>query len=506
MSIKKAVILLLNSKTSSTVLSNGPISRAIVQPTRLTSQVLESGGIFFETSLSDSALHTDLFQRVVTYIRTFQEDVDTVDVYSITLGKSINDAITLGDSIAKDVIKGVSDSAESLDRTVLGMSKVRDDLFAVTERLTVVLSKVFNDSLSQLDQLSKDVEKSLSDTTDKFDTLSVEFSKILSDISDKVDITSLNLNKVLQDTLTQLDDTTKSFEKQLLDVSEHSETLEKAVSSVLQDTPINTESLALTLSKILSDVVTLSDNTLITRIKDNSSESVSTDTSSFVFEKLNLESVSLQDQFTSVVIYIRSFDENNVNSDESTLSVVKPFAEDVIINETAALSSGKDVQDSTQTSETEFKFELLKNLIDVSNVLEFLAFEVSKSLNENVSLTDVRRLSTQKVLSHSYSIADASNVTFGANKQEDVLLNDVNFFTLLKQTFDVSNQFEQKEVSTGKVTSDVLQLLEDINIAITNGLVNQVVINSSGSLISQGYTVDNTYFQEDYVGESRTFT
>jgi hypothetical protein len=56
------------------------------------------------------------------------------------------------------------------------------------------------------------------------------------------------------------------------------------------------------------------------------------------------------------------------------------------------------------------------------------------------------------------------------------------------------------------VTNQVTALDTNYVAAMAKILADVPLATSSGSLYSQGYTVDMSYFDEDYVGESRAFS
>lgn len=105
---------------------------------------------------------------------------------------------------------------------------------------------------------------------------------------------------------------------------------------------------------------------------------------------------------------------------------------------------------------------------------------VSKPVSDAMSAAEVRTISFQRSFSESTNVTDDVN---GALSEDDQLIE---FFKSL------SNQAALVDADRSYVMS---KILAEIPAAA-----------SSGTLYSQGYTVDMSYFAEDYVGESRAFS
>jgi len=109
-----------------------------------------------------------------------------------------------------------------------------------------------------------------------------------------------------------------------------------------------------------------------------------------------------------------------------------------------------------------------------------VVFAVSKPVTDPVSTVDAKAISLQRSFSESTNVTDDIN---GALSEDDQLIE---FFKSLE------NQAALVDADRKYVMS---KILAEIPAAA-----------SSGTLYSQGYTVDMSYFLEDYVGESRAFS
>ena len=105
---------------------------------------------------------------------------------------------------------------------------------------------------------------------------------------------------------------------------------------------------------------------------------------------------------------------------------------------------------------------------------------VSKPVSDAMSAAEAKAISFQRSFSESTNVTDDVN---GALSEDDQLIE---FFKSLE------NQAALVDADRSYVMS---KILAEIPAAA-----------SSGTLYSQGYTVDMSYFAEDYVGESRAFS
>jgi hypothetical protein len=131
-----------------------------------------------------------------------------------------------------------------------------------------------------------------------------------------------------------------------------------------------------------------------------------------------------------------------------------------------------------------------KQLFDSANIQDLFSTisKYNRVFDDIFSSSDFVALNLQKDIFDSVSITD-DIVYFITRIELDIILAD-----------DLSS------INFDKLVSDTFDVLDNINNKITKNLSDSINLDSVGSLFSQGYTVDNTYFLEEYVGESRTFT
>jgi hypothetical protein len=135
-----------------------------------------------------------------------------------------------------------------------------------------------------------------------------------------------------------------------------------------------------------------------------------------------------------------------------------------------------------------------KQLFDSANIQDLFSTisKYNRVFDDIFSSSDFVALNLQKDIFDSVSITD-DIVYFITGRPERIELDIILADDLSSINFD-------------KLVSDTFDVLDNINNKITKNLSDSINLDSVGSLFSQGYTVDNTYFLEEYVGESRTFT
>ena len=158
----------------------------------------------------------------------------------------------------------------------------------------------------------------------------------------------------------------------------------------------------------------------------------------------------------------------------------RPTSDSFIASDAEVKETGKNLSDSVSTTEAQIA-EVGKNIADtfvVADAIDLL--QIGKNTTDSASTAETQQFDITKLLTDSIFVTD--DVDGEASIQDD---QEMHFFKVKRDSGFASDQ----EVKlAGKVTTDSASGAD------------------SGSLRSQNYTVDNTYFAEDYVGDSRTFT
>lgn len=77
--------------------------------------------------------------------------------------------------------------------------------------------------------------------------------------------------------------------------------------------------------------------------------------------------------------------------------------------------------------------------------------------------------------------------------------------SFIRNFSDTVSQTDTLAIQTSKVFAEVANFSDQINNSIGKFVQDSVQSADFGTLIAQNYTIDNTYFLEDYVGQSATF-
>jgi hypothetical protein len=162
----------------------------------------------------------------------------------------------------------------------------------------------------------------------------------------------------------------------------------------------------------------------------------------------------------------------------------KPLSDSVAASESIGVVPNKGLFDGVATFDGESYFDedyvVGAPLAPTYTLGAQIAFAVSKPISDPVSTADAKTISFQRSFSESTNVTDDVN---GALSEDDQLIE---FFKSLE------NQAALLDADRSYIMS---KILAEIPAAA-----------SSGTLYSQGYTVDMSYFAEDYVGESRAFS
>jgi hypothetical protein len=239
--IKKSVILVLNNKKTSTVVSDnalgvskanllvtssptsvivsrGSIRKGVVRPNRITSTFVSSGGLFVDLPLQDEYVISDELQKVADLIRNLDDQILNSDLLTLVLEKEFDDIDFLEDLIAIAINKPIDDISENFDLLNYIFDKQVSDILLVADETVVSLSKVLQDDVIQADILQNTLIKSFTDNIDLSDVVNLTAQKILQEILSFTDSESKDVSKNLDHISTALDQSSSSFDKLILDL------------------------------------------------------------------------------------------------------------------------------------------------------------------------------------------------------------------------------------------------------------------------------------------------
>jgi hypothetical protein len=212
-----------------------------------------------------------------------------------------------------------------------------------------------------------------------------------------------------------------------------------------------------------------------------------------VFGLNKADSISFTDALVVVITFIRDFADAASVSDAVAVDTAKALFDSVgntdtdsydfskFIPDGVAMQDGADVQDGNV-----HHFE--KYVMNMAFPTDANQKFFEKLLSDAFSPIDALSVSFSKPLFDSFAFTDTQTFDFGIVKSDSV-----------NTTESLANAFSKQ------ISPDSIAFSDQIVKNPGKGLSDSAVPEDVGSLRSQGYC-DITYFAEDYVGESRTFT
>tara|TARA_R110000796_G_scaffold239297_1_gene359951 strand:- start:741 stop:1613 length:873 start_codon:yes stop_codon:yes gene_type:complete len=223
-------------------------------------------------------------------------------------------------------------------------------------------------------------------------------------------------------------------------------------------------------------------------------------------------------------------------TDNAVLGMFKNFTDNTGAAEDATLAFFKVLADNGFTTD-QHVLDFFKSLSDDANVLDTPAKTFGTGFSDGTTITEEAFLGLDKTTADAYSVADQLNDKgFGKGASEvPTAADEVNTFALTKALFDQATVTDDldgeattqddQEMQFAKVTTQIASAIDVIAIAtaytrtfsdnygVTDSNIltpgkrpsDTLSMTDVGSLRSQGFS-DFTYFAEDYVGASRTFT
>lgn len=253
---------------------------------------------------------------------------------------------------------------------------------------------------------------------------------------------------------------------------------------------------AVTFPDILAvDIVTPTDLVALTTTKalaDTTNGFVDVATRSFT--KGNPDSVTMTDEIDIDFFLQKLLSENQPLTDAKAYQLVKAFFD--------SLSPA----DAKQLS-------FVKNLADIVNTpVDSVVYTINKAIADSVTLTDVAQAFKLYIrdFSDNFTVPDLYSADFQAGAEQDSntvsdsssLVNNKNLSETLNLLDNMDGDIEYVFV---KLVSELLVASDAQAVDFASNKSDNAVLSSSGILSMQDYC-DITYFLEDYVGVSRTFT
>jgi hypothetical protein len=174
-----------------------------------------------------------------------------------------------------------------------------------------------------------------------------------------------------------------------------------------------------------------------------------------------------------------------------------------VANKLSSVLTDSFIVNRTTTKSTNVKSNITDNSISSKSLIrkdEIVSFSIlteadlirkdfiGRTLIDEQVINDLLALLNEKILSDEFSFQDTIDFLNEIGVEDTYDLTDVLInIDVLKELFEEINIFDEPSIALDKDIEDRYDL------------------DSFGFLISQDYTEDNSYFLEDYVGQSRIF-
>jgi hypothetical protein len=212
-----------------------------------------------------------------------------------------------------------------------------------------------------------------------------------------------------------------------------------------------------------------------------------------VFGLNKADSISFIDALVVVITFIRDFADAASVSDAVAVDTAKALFDSVGNTDTDSYDFSKFIPDGVAMQ-------------DGADVQDGNVHHFEKYVMNMAFPTDANQKFFEKLLSDAFSPIDALSVSFSKPLFDSFAFTDTQTFDFGIVKSDSVNTTESLASAFSKqISPDSIAFSDQIVKNPGKGLSDSAVPEDVGSLRSQGYC-DITYFAEDYVGESRTFT
>lgn len=201
------------------------------------------------------------------------------------------------------------------------------------------------------------------------------------------------------------------------------------------------------------------------------------------------DSVSLSEDFTKLLTYIRSFANSIGVSDAVAVDSLKRIADQVSLVDVDTLDFSKGISDGVAMSDdADIDFDLQKYVMNMAFVADTQSKAFTKALTDTATPADALSYLLERPLADSFALTDLATLVNELVKADSILTSDA-----------LARDFAKT------VTADSISGIDTVSLEPSKAVSDTATPEDAGSLLSQGYC-DITYFAEDYVGSSRSFT
>lgn len=160
------------------------------------------------------------------------------------------------------------------------------------------------------------------------------------------------------------------------------------------------------------------------------------------------------------------------------------------------------------TSEEQAVIDIQKPFTNINEVIEDFRISAQKPFLEGVDISDLSINSIGKPFEEINFLLETVSSIIQKRLDNIVESNEDIIKSFSKIQSEIVNSDDLSTIQLIKLLEEEVTLFDQINIvSIFNRTFDEInQLGSQGFLVAQNYTIDNTYFSEDYVGQSATFT
>lgn len=318
--------------------------------------------------------------------------------------------------------------------------------------------------------------------------------------------------RFVADVVNPLDGTVLSTTKVLDDTPVLQEFVGIDVDKPLTDSfsMIDQADIAYDIGKVFDEFVTFVEGIVVTSGKGIVDIVVPVDATVFVTNKVLADTSALQ-EFIGVSFSRPVFDSiSMVDQADIAYNIGKIFADSYLLTDSPTVTSGKGIPDlvsMVDNMDGDIEFGLIKSISELQFVTESLTNAVGKPITDTFTGLDQTALGLSRPVSDSISFVDFVTITktLAIYKADIVALQEVFDLAVSKGISDSFAGVDTTAYAFAKVLDDISTLSDQTVINSSLQKVENAVLNDAGLVVIQDYC-DITYFLEDYVGQSRTFT
>jgi hypothetical protein len=276
------------------------------------------------------------------------------------------------------------------------------------------------------------------------------------------------------------------------------------------------------------------------------------------------DSISTPDFITKTLVFIRAFTDTFGFTDQTSFTFARPLADNFSLTDFPVRNFGKQTTDFFGLSDTDSLLVTKANAdsltvpdstargftkarTDSFSLADSKSFLLARPAADSFTFTDSASRTSTKALTDSFTQADALNRSFTKARTDSFTLSDTSTRVATKRLVDSFNQSDSNTKAFVKARADAFTFTELLSRSLTRtiqdgfamndsadladgityqtvkyvnnlafvtdakvllprlGKTDTVSLVSAGLLTSQSYC-DMSYFAEDYVGQSRTFS